>query len=63
MDTDPQEKPTPRTSPVSEVRYSLKEMMAEVEGERKHSSLGRELVDSNEIGKLFTFRKKKKKKE
>ena len=61
MDTDPQPSNYSKTSPVGEVRYSLKEMMQEVEEERRNSSLGRELVDSNEIGKLFTFRKKKKK--
>lgn len=46
---------------IGEVRYSLKEMLAEVEGERKQSTLGRELIDTNEIGKLFTERKRKKK--
>jgi hypothetical protein len=46
---------------INEVRYSLKEMLEEVSEERRTSSLGRELVDSNEIGKLFSLRKRKKK--
>lgn len=52
----------PRTSQITEVRYSLKAMMAEVRAERKNSALGRELVDSTEIDKMFTARKRKKKK-
>ena len=35
------------------VRYSLKEMLDEVVAERKHSAMGRELLDSTEIGKMF----------
>lgn len=46
---------------IGEVRYSLKNMLTEVEDERKDSSLKRELVDTNEIGKMFTERKRKKK--
>jgi len=47
-------------APLREVRYSLKAMIAEVKEERKHSALGRELVDSTEIKKMFGHRKRKK---
>ncbi len=35
------------------LRYSLKNMVEEVNLERKHSVLGRELLDATEIGKMF----------
>ncbi len=35
------------------VRYSLQEMLGEVVTERKQSAQGRELLDANEIGKMF----------
>jgi hypothetical protein len=41
-----------------EVRYSLRELMAEVESERVHSSIGQELMDQNEIRKLFARKQK-----
>lgn len=41
-------------------RYSLKGMMAEVRSERTHSALGRELLDSTEIDKIFTGRRREK---
>ncbi len=50
-------------SQVKGMRYSLKEMMAEVRLERKHSALGRELLDSTEIDKMFTDRRRKKRKQ
>ena len=46
------------------VRYSLKEMLDEVGAERKHSAMGRELLDATEIGKMFAdkrCRKRRKK--
>jgi hypothetical protein len=46
---------------VGEVRYSLRTIISEVQDERKESVLGRELIDTNEIGKMFTERKRKKK--
>jgi hypothetical protein len=42
------------------VRYSLKEMLDEVGAERKHSALGRELLDSTEIGKMFANKRRGK---
>lgn len=44
-----------------EVRYSLAEMMEEVQDERADSDKTRELVDAAEIGKMFVKRKRKKK--
>lgn len=43
-------------SPVTllrEVRYSLRDMLREVELERDGSSIGQEIVDQSEINKLF----------
>ena len=51
----------PIQGPVSEVRYSLAEMMEAVQAERHESALGRELVDSTEIEKMFSNRIRKKK--
>lgn len=48
---------------IQEVRYSLKAMMEEVQVERRQSELGREVVDSAEINKMFSSRKRKKKNE
>ncbi|NDV61153.1 hypothetical protein G0Q06_01675 [Puniceicoccales bacterium CK1056] len=44
---------------LKEVRYSLRELLAEVAEEREGSSIGQEMVDQTEIGKLFKSRKKK----
>jgi hypothetical protein len=46
-------------SPLSEVRYSLKQLLREVEYERQHSALGMELVDQAEIGAIFKTRRRK----
>jgi hypothetical protein len=46
-----------RPTEISVTRYSLKEMMAEVRLERTLSALGRELLDSTEIDKLFAGRR------
>lgn len=42
-----------------EVRYSLRELLNEANQEREASSIGQEMVDQAEIGKLFKSRKKK----
>lgn len=49
-------------SAVKEVRYSYREMMNEVVEERKHSIMGRELIDAEEISQMFRKSKKKIKK-
>lgn len=38
---------------IQEVKYSLRELLAEVEQERALSHFAREAVDQEEIGKLF----------
>ncbi|MGF1449746.1 MAG: hypothetical protein ACFB20_10055 [Opitutales bacterium] len=42
------------------VRYSLEEMLKEVEIERDASDMGREVIDQSEIKGLFNKNKKKK---
>ena len=46
------------TNKLKEVRYSLRELLAEVQQEREGSSIGQEIVDQSEIGKLFSSNKK-----
>jgi len=46
-------------SPLGEVRYSLKQLLREVEYERQHSALGMELVDQAEIRAIFRTRRRK----
>jgi hypothetical protein len=43
---------------LSEVRYSLRDLIEEVQAEREGSSIGQEIVDQSEISKLFNRRKK-----
>lgn len=47
-----------KSSPLKEVRYSLSELLSEVHQEREGSTLGQEMVDQSEIGKLFSSKKK-----
>ena len=42
------------------LRYSLKEMVDEVNWERQHSVMGRELLDATEIGKMFADKRHRK---
>lgn len=51
----PVEKPS---TLLKEVRYSLRELLSEVQNEREGSSIGQEIVDQSEIGKLFSNKKK-----
>ena len=45
---------------LKETCYSLKELLREVEHERRHSVLGLELVDQSEIRAIFKTRPKRK---
>ncbi|WOO42853.1 hypothetical protein [Rubellicoccus peritrichatus] len=55
---DPDE--TPKTSSdVIEVRYSLREMMREVEEEQMESSMGREIIDQSTIETILKKKSKK----
>ena len=50
--------PSPKQTPLREVRYSLRDLLKEVQAEREGSSIGQEIVDQSEIGKLFNRKKK-----
>lgn len=52
------ESPMEKKSALSEVRYSLRELLKEVQDEREGSSIGQEIVDQSEIGKLFNRKKR-----
>ena len=41
-----------------EVRYSLRDILEEVQAEKETSTLGQEIVDQSEISKLFNRKKK-----
>ncbi len=45
---------------LQEVRYSLREILEEVQAEKETSSLGQEIVDQAEINKLFNRKKRKR---
>ncbi len=47
------------TPPIREVRYSLPEMLQEIELERRESSFAMESLDQAEIGKLFANRRRR----
>lgn len=46
-------------SVIQEVKYSLRELLDEVEEERSLSMFARETVDQEEIGKLFAKKRTK----
>lgn len=47
------DEPQPELSIVEELKYSLRELLKEVEAERRMSEFAREAVDQEEISKLF----------
>lgn len=47
-----------QSAPLAEVKYSLSDLLREVQAEREGSSIGQEIVDQTEISKLFNRRKK-----
>ena len=47
----------PRTVALTEVKYTLPEMLAELEAERGSAMFAMEKLDQAEIGKLFKARK------
>jgi hypothetical protein len=47
----------PKTGMLAEVRYSLPDMLAELEAERGSASFAMEKLDQSEIGKLFKTKK------
>ena len=60
---DPEQAPkdtaaqAPRPPMLTEVKYSLPEMLAELESERGSASFAMEKLDQAEIGKLFKSKK------
>ena len=56
------QEPDSTTKPIipglREVRYSLRELIQEVQAERESSTIGQEIVDQTEISKLFTRKKR-----
>lgn len=60
MDEAPQTPPpvvAVKPAMLAEVRYSLPEMLAELDAERGSASFAMEKLDQNEIGKLFKIKK------
>jgi hypothetical protein len=56
--------PTPRAPGVSEVRYSILNLLEEIKADRNATSFAMERLDQHEIGKIFkakTPRAKRKK--
>jgi hypothetical protein len=54
-------KPEGSQEPVSglkEMRYSLKELLREVQRERDSSTIGQEMIDQSEIENLFSRKQK-----
>ena len=51
--TQPAAPVPPLSGKISEVRYSLPAMLEELKAERAASSFAMEILDQNEIGKLF----------
>jgi hypothetical protein len=47
----------PKKGVLSEVKYSLPEMLAEIDAEKGSTSFAMEKLDQNEIGKLFKAKK------
>lgn len=54
--TPPPSEPRPPAIIIGEVRYSLPQMLQEVELERAAASFAMEKLDQQEIGKLFKAR-------
>jgi hypothetical protein len=62
MSSPPPEPPedapaAPKSAMLAEVKYSLPEMLAELEAERGSASFAMEKLDQAEIGKLFKSKK------
>ena len=56
-DAPPSEKPASKAGALAEVRYSLPDLLAEIEAERGSASFAMEKLDQAEIGKLFKVKK------
>ncbi len=58
-DRDPEARPPAPKPVIKEVRYSLPEMLSEIELERSESSIGMEVLDQGEIRELFAKRRQR----
>ena len=56
-ESSPAEAPAPQSAMLAEVRYSLPEMLAEIDAEKGSASFAMEKLDQAEIGKLFKTKK------
>jgi len=56
-DSSPQDAAPHKPPALTEVKYSLPEMLAELEAERGSASFAMEKLDQSEIGKLFKSKK------
>jgi hypothetical protein len=57
---NPQAAPAaPKSAMMAEVRYSLPDMLAELEAEKGSASFAMEKLDQAEIGKLFKSKKQR----
>jgi hypothetical protein len=56
-DSNPPIPAAPAPIVLTEVKYSLPEMLAELDAERGSASFAMEKLDQNEIGKLFKSKK------
>jgi len=56
-DSNPPTSAAPKPLVLTEVKYSLPEMLAELDAERGSASFAMEKLDQNEIGKLFKSKK------
>ena len=56
--SEPEDTPAaPKPAVLAEVRYSLPEMLAEIQAEKGSASFAMEKLDQAEIGKLFKSKK------
>jgi hypothetical protein len=58
-DRAPESRPPAPAPKIREVRYSLPEMLGEIELERSESSIGMETLDQGEIRQLFAKRRQR----
>jgi hypothetical protein len=58
-DPAPESRPPAPAPMIREVRYSLPDMLSEIELERSESSIGMETLDQGEIQQLFAKRRQR----
>ncbi len=58
-DPDPEAPPRPVSPLINEVRYSLPDLLREIDLDRRESALGMDTLDQVEIKKLFADRRQR----